>query len=204
MTLWSLAALTLGRRVGLTPTIMSLGIGPALRTSFVDHRILIVRRFPFPVLSIRSVKDPGRITMLRLAPLVLVAAAVQGLAGWGLLLVPGPFGVAAGTACLGTALVRLVGVRRTAGAHSPGGPAPAQRIGDAPALQVIAATQRSLPEARRLIDGWSDPDLRGSTNGRMAELLVLMGEGRYREAMTLAEALAPAADLTPSTGPAYN
>ncbi|WP_042371606.1 hypothetical protein, partial [Streptacidiphilus neutrinimicus] len=59
-------------------------------------------------------------------------------------------------------------------------------------LQVLAALQRSATEARRLIDDCPDPEWRGSAAGMKAELPVLMGEGRYREAATVAESLAQA------------
>ncbi|MHA6761169.1 hypothetical protein [Streptacidiphilus sp. PAMC 29251] len=192
VTMWSLIVLTLGRRLGVEAKIISWGLGPALRTSLSSSRILVVRRIPVPVLRTRVAVQPAGTTKARLVALVLITLTFQGLTGWGLLFAPGPFGVAAGIVCLGTALVRLGGFRSFRSAAVGSLSVGSQNRGEDQGLQVLAALQRSVTEARRLIEDCSDPEWRGSAEGRKVELPVLLGEGRYREAATVAASVAQA------------
>lgn len=192
---WSLAVLALGPWCGLAARIISFGVGPALRTSFGEKRIVIVRRVPLPVLTVDPGVGPGKITRWRLVVGALAALAVQMLLSGALLFVDPPCGTAAGIACLGAALIRLGQLLHYSTPRSAGRLARLS-VGDIAARQVLAVAQRSLSDARRLIEGWSDPELSASISGRTAELMVLAGEGRYREAISLSELLVQEPDLS--------
>jgi kanamycin kinase len=202
MATWSLTALALGPRCGLAVRAVSFGAGPAVRTSLSEDRIAIVRRVPVPILIVQLGAGPGRVVRRRLVVAELVALAAQAFIGLALLSVDPPFGLAAGIGCLGAAVLKL-GRFLSASAAKNAGRFADRTAGDAAASRVIAVAQRSVSEARRLIDGWEDPDLANSSSGRTAELLVLMGEGRYREAIAVAELLMQAPDLVAASRTAF-
>ncbi|WP_405012168.1 hypothetical protein [Kitasatospora sp. NBC_01539] len=183
---WSLMVLLLGPWCGLMARIVLIGAGPALRTSIGTGRIVVVRRVPVPVVDVLPGVGPGPVVRWKVVVGAIVALAVQVLAGWALLQMGPAFGTVAGVTCMGAAVIRLgatvhASVRvGTAGAGA----------GDAAVTRVMAAVQKDVAEARRLIGTWSDQALLESVGGRTAELLVLVGEGRYRETVALAELLA--------------
>jgi hypothetical protein len=135
---------------------------------------------------VQAAPGPDGINRGAFAAVVLLVLALQGLMGWGLLLAPGPFGVAASTACLGFAVVRLGGLRRAGRSGTAESSVEVRTGGDDLAMRVMSTVQRSAAEARQVIESWPEPELRRSIIGRMAELPVLMAEGRYREATVVA------------------
>ncbi|MER5641525.1 hypothetical protein ABT095_31865 [Kitasatospora sp. NPDC002227] len=196
MLVWALAVLLLGRWWGLTAKVVSLGVGPAARIWQREKRVVILRRVPFPRILVAAGPGPGGV---RRAGYVLAAAvtlAGQAAAGWALLAVAPPFGPAASISCLGIAVIKTGQLLQAA---TPAASARTDRlmVGDAEAGEALRAANRSVAEARRLIDGWTDPAVAESVHGRLAELAVLMGEGRYREAATHAEQLGQDPDLLP-------
>ena len=195
-TVWSLAILTFGRRAGLEARVISWGLGPAFRTVFRGGRVIRLCRIPAPLIRVQVAPGPDGIKGRSFVAVVLLVLAVQGLMGGGLLLVSGPFGVAAGTACLGLALVSLGKLWQVGRSGSPGSPMQVRSGGADLEMQVMSAVQHSAAEARQVFESRPEPELRRSVSGRTAEMLVLIAEGRYREAMITAAVIEQAPDAS--------
>jgi kanamycin kinase len=194
VTLWSLMVLVLGSWCGLRVTAVSFGVGPALRTWLGAGQAVVVRRIPYPVLVVQPVVGSGPVRRWRMAAGVLAVLVVQALAGWVLLLVPSPFGVSAGLACWGVSLVRFGSLLRLVTVGKAARVASTRGVGESAAREVFSVVQRSVPQARSLIEQWPAAD-RDSTNGRLAQQIALAAEGRYREATALSQQLAQVPDL---------